>query len=46
VQRIRDGEELDTVVFESGYDSHSGFRDAFQRTFGETPGRLRKRSRR
>jgi AraC family transcriptional regulator, regulatory protein of adaptative response / methylated-DNA-[protein]-cysteine methyltransferase len=44
-QRLRDGTALDTVVFESGYDSHSGFRDAFQRTFGETPGRLRRRGR-
>ncbi len=31
---------LDAAVFESGYDSHSGFRDAFVRTFGETPGRF------
>ena len=37
--RIREGAELDTVVFDSGYDSHSGFRDAFTRTFGGTPGR-------
>jgi AraC family transcriptional regulator, regulatory protein of adaptative response / methylated-DNA-[protein]-cysteine methyltransferase len=43
LERIQEGAELDTVVFESGYDSHSGFRDAFTRTFGETPGRLRKR---
>lgn len=40
-EQIREGAELDTVVFESGYDSHSGFRDAFTRTFGETPGRRR-----
>jgi AraC family transcriptional regulator of adaptative response/methylated-DNA-[protein]-cysteine methyltransferase len=38
LERIREGAALDTVVFESGYDSHSGFRDAFARTFGETPG--------
>ena len=30
---------LDDAVFESGYDSHSGFREAFVRMFGETPGR-------
>ncbi len=38
---IREGAELDDVVFESGYDSHSGFRDAFVRTFGNPPGRSR-----
>lgn len=46
LQRIREGAALDTVVFESGYDSHSGFRDAFVRTFGETPGRIGRRGRR
>jgi AraC family transcriptional regulator of adaptative response/methylated-DNA-[protein]-cysteine methyltransferase len=39
LNRIREGAALDTVVFDSGYDSHSGFRDAFARTFGNTPGR-------
>ena len=34
---IREGLPVDSVVFESGYDSHSGFRDAFARTFGSTP---------
>ena len=38
LNRIREGAALDTVVFDSGYESHSGFRDAFTRTFGETPG--------
>src|SRR5262245_15024650 len=38
LQKIREGADLSTVVFESGYDSHSGFHDAFTRTFGETPG--------
>jgi len=38
LSRIREGAALDTVVFDSGYESHSGFRDAFTRTFGETPG--------
>lgn len=42
-ERIQEGAALDTVVFESGYDSHSGFRDAFTRTFGEPPGRSRPR---
>jgi AraC family transcriptional regulator of adaptative response/methylated-DNA-[protein]-cysteine methyltransferase len=36
---IREGGSVDDAVFESGYLSHSGFRDAFTRTFGATPGR-------
>jgi AraC family transcriptional regulator, regulatory protein of adaptative response / methylated-DNA-[protein]-cysteine methyltransferase len=38
---IQSGTELDAVILESGYESHSGFRDAFARAFGETPGSLR-----
>jgi AraC family transcriptional regulator of adaptative response/methylated-DNA-[protein]-cysteine methyltransferase len=34
---IREGVPLDAAVFECGYDSHSGFRDAFVRTFGHSP---------
>ena len=41
LQQIRRGAELDEVVLGNGYDSHSGFRDAFVRTFGEAPGRSR-----
>ena len=37
LNHIREQGELDGAVFESGYDSHSGFRDAFARTFGEPP---------
>ncbi len=36
---IRRGGSVDDAVFESGYSSHSGFREAFARTFGATPGR-------
>jgi AraC family transcriptional regulator of adaptative response/methylated-DNA-[protein]-cysteine methyltransferase len=36
--QIRGGAEIDDVVFESGYESHSGFRDAFERVFGCPPG--------
>jgi AraC family transcriptional regulator of adaptative response/methylated-DNA-[protein]-cysteine methyltransferase len=36
---IREGGTVDDAVFESGYLSHSGFRDAFTRTFGATPGK-------
>lgn len=41
LNQIRQGGSLDDAVFMSGYDSHSGFRDAFARTFGEPPGRSR-----
>src|SRR5207244_3765572 len=41
--RIREGETVDDAVFESGFDSHSGFREAFVRTFGDTPGNCRGR---
>jgi AraC family transcriptional regulator of adaptative response/methylated-DNA-[protein]-cysteine methyltransferase len=40
--KIRDGENLDDVALGHGFESHSGFRDAFTRTFGEAPGRSRK----
>lgn len=39
--RIRNGAKLDDAVFGSGFESHSGFRDAFNRTFGDAPGRVR-----
>jgi AraC family transcriptional regulator of adaptative response/methylated-DNA-[protein]-cysteine methyltransferase len=29
------------VVFDNGYESHSGFREAFEKTFGQPPGRSR-----
>lgn len=35
--QIRNGEPLDDVIFANGYESHSGFRDAFSRTFGAPP---------
>jgi AraC family transcriptional regulator of adaptative response/methylated-DNA-[protein]-cysteine methyltransferase len=41
LNQIRGGGAVDVAVFESGYDSHSGFRDAFARTFGRSPGRYR-----
>jgi AraC family transcriptional regulator, regulatory protein of adaptative response / methylated-DNA-[protein]-cysteine methyltransferase len=37
--QIRDGSPIDDVVFANGYDSHSGFREAFTKTFGSTPGK-------
>ena len=39
-QQLRRGAKLDEVAM-NGYDSHSGFREAFARTFGEAPGRCR-----
>jgi AraC family transcriptional regulator of adaptative response/methylated-DNA-[protein]-cysteine methyltransferase len=39
--QIRDGGKLDDAVFDSGYESHSGFRDAFARVFGQAPGSSR-----
>ncbi len=43
LRQIREGGSLDEAAFESGYESHSGFRDAFARTFGEAPGSSRDR---
>jgi AraC family transcriptional regulator of adaptative response/methylated-DNA-[protein]-cysteine methyltransferase len=39
-QQLRRGARLDEVAM-NGFESHSGFRDAFVRTFGEAPGRSR-----
>ncbi len=39
--QIREGATLDSAVYASGYESHSGFRDAFARTFGGAPGSYR-----
>jgi AraC family transcriptional regulator of adaptative response/methylated-DNA-[protein]-cysteine methyltransferase len=36
---IHDGASIDDAVFESGFESHSGFRSAFERVFGYTPGK-------
>ena len=37
--RLREGARIDEVVFDHGYDSHSGFREAFTQAFGVPPGR-------
>ncbi len=39
--QIRRGEPLDDVILSHGFESHSGFRDAFARAFGKPPGRAR-----
>jgi AraC family transcriptional regulator, regulatory protein of adaptative response / methylated-DNA-[protein]-cysteine methyltransferase len=38
---LREGASLDDAAFDSGFESLSGFRDAFTRTFGGAPGRSR-----
>ncbi|MBE9140116.1 methylated-DNA--[protein]-cysteine S-methyltransferase [Nodosilinea sp. LEGE 07088] len=42
--QIRNGALLDDVVFAQGYDSHSGFRQAFAQTFGGPPGQAETQS--
>ena len=41
VRQLRAGDSLDEVALGSGWDSHSGFREAFSRTFGKAPGAVR-----
>ncbi len=41
LSHIRENGGLDDAVAQSGYESHSGFRDAFARTFGRAPGSYR-----
>lgn len=37
-ESITHGGTVDDAVFDAGYASHSGFREAFAKTFGTTPG--------
>jgi len=39
--KLRAGEDLDGVGYDVGFDSSSGFREAFERIFGAPPGRAR-----
>ncbi|OFW01692.1 MAG: XRE family transcriptional regulator [Acidobacteria bacterium RIFCSPLOWO2_02_FULL_68_18] len=39
--QLRSGESLDEVALGTGWESHSGFREAFTRTFGTAPGAAR-----
>jgi len=41
LEQIRLGVDLDDVALGYGYGSHSGFRDAFAKAFGTSPGRSR-----
>src|SRR6185436_11238523 len=38
IKQLRDGDPLDEVALGTGWESHSGFREAFARTFGLPPG--------
>src|SRR5215468_10303168 len=38
LNQLRQGASLDDIALGNGYESHSGFRDAFTRTFGRSPG--------
>ena len=40
--QIREGASLDDATFDAGFGSHSGFREAFTRTFGNAPERTRR----
>ncbi len=40
---LRSGGKLDDAVADSGFESHSGFREAFARVFGAAPGQARAR---
>ena len=39
LDQLRRGTGVDDVALGNGFESHSGFRDAFTRTFGRPPGR-------
>jgi AraC family transcriptional regulator of adaptative response/methylated-DNA-[protein]-cysteine methyltransferase len=39
--QIQQGEPMDDVILGHGFASHSGFRTAFARTFGQAPGQAR-----
>ena len=41
LDELRRGATLDDVTLGNGYESYSGFRDAFTRTFGRSPGTSR-----
>jgi AraC family transcriptional regulator of adaptative response/methylated-DNA-[protein]-cysteine methyltransferase len=41
LSKLREGEDMDTVAIDAGYESLSGFREAFGKYFGAPPGRGR-----
>lgn len=44
--KIRKGTSLDDATFDSGFESLSGFREAFSRAFGQAPGQSRQEGQR
>lgn len=42
LHRLREGATLDDVASDTGYDSLSGFRDAFRKRYGVPPGRAQR----
>jgi len=40
-EQIKQGDSMDQVALGQGYESHSGFREAFTRAFGQAPGAAR-----
>ncbi len=45
LERIGNGADLTEAAYDAGFESPSGFRDAFARLFGDPPGRARARTR-
>jgi AraC family transcriptional regulator of adaptative response/methylated-DNA-[protein]-cysteine methyltransferase len=41
LEQLREGADLDTAAYDAGYQSLSGFREAFSRHFGAPPGKAR-----
>ena len=41
LKQIREGADLDEVALDHGYESNSGFREAFSKLFGKAPGHSR-----
>jgi AraC family transcriptional regulator of adaptative response/methylated-DNA-[protein]-cysteine methyltransferase len=41
LEQLREGADLDSAAYDAGYESLSGFREAFSRHFGTPPGRGR-----
>jgi AraC family transcriptional regulator of adaptative response/methylated-DNA-[protein]-cysteine methyltransferase len=41
LKRLREGEDLAAAALDAGYESESGFREAFGKHFGRTPGAAR-----
>ena len=38
--QLKNGDALEDAIWDNGYDSHSGFREAFRQTFGRSVGQI------